>query len=115
MNRNARMEQANSKKSKKPKLPSLAEWFEKMTKQHGQEEAERMRSVLTVQKSKRSYNNIKRHLPGTTFLYHGKRYVMRGQQNNGTLVYGYNGIDGRTPLFPANKVTFLSVAGLQYL
>lgn len=115
MNRNARMEQANSKKSKKPKLPSLAEWFEKMTKQHGQEEAERMRSILTIQKSKRSYNNIKRHLPGTTFVYQGKRYVMRGQQNNGTLVYGYNGINGRTPLFPADKVTFLSVAGLQYL
>lgn len=115
MNRNARIEQANSQKPKKQKLPPLTEWFEKMAKQHGQKEAERMRSVLTVQKSQRSYNNIKRHLPGTVFLYQGKRYVMRGQQNNGTLVYGYNGIKGKTPLFPVDKVTFLSVAGLQYL
>jgi len=39
---------------------------------------------LTVKPSRRYYNNMERQLmPGTEFFYHGQRYIMSGQQNNG--------------------------------
>lgn len=40
-------------------------------------------SKLTVKKSKRSYNNRKRNLPGAIILYKGKRYVLSGQASGG--------------------------------
>ena len=68
---------------KKQKFPSLEDWFADMVKKHGQKEAERMRSRLTVQKSYRRYNNTKRPLPGSVFYHEGKRYVMKGQLTGG--------------------------------
>ena len=37
----------------------------------------------TVKKSQRYYNNIKRLIPGTRFLYDDREYVMSGQQSKG--------------------------------
>jgi len=65
------------------KTDSLEEWFISMTEKYGREEAERMRSRLTVQKSKRYYNTPGRMMPGTVFKYAGKRYVLTGQRTNG--------------------------------
>lgn len=50
---------------------------------YGKEEAGRIRSCLTVQKSKRYYNTPGRMMPGTVFEYAGKRYVLIGQRTNG--------------------------------
>lgn len=73
-NRNKRMEQ---------KTDSLAEWYQKQIKIHGLKEAERLRSVLTVEKSTRRYNTKNRIIPGAVFTFHGKEYVLSGQLSNG--------------------------------
>lgn len=67
---------------------ALCQWYEKQVQKYGRETADTMRSRLTVKKSRRSYNNPKRLMPGTVFLYKGKRYVMRGQQNGGNRLFG---------------------------
>lgn len=116
MNRHMRTEQVNGKtKKKKQKLPSLDIWFDKKCMELGSAEAEHLRSRLRSEKSRRHYSNPKRMLPGTPFLYCGKRYVMRGQQNNGDYVYAFDGPDGKTKLFPSSKCTFIPSGGLQYV
>ena len=44
---------------------------------------------LTVKKSVRYYNNTKRYLPGTKYLYEGKEYVLCSQKSNGTMWKGF--------------------------
>ena len=44
---------------------------------------------LTVKKSKRSYNNPDRIMPGARFLYKGKEYVLISQKNNGFYYKGH--------------------------
>ena len=56
---------------------------------YGKEEAGRIRSCLTVQKSKRYYNTPGRMMPGTVFEYAGKRYVLTGQRTNGQYYLAY--------------------------
>ena len=73
----------NRKKRMEQKTDSLEDWFISMTEKYGREEAERMCSRLTVQKSKRYYNTPGRMMPGTVFEYAGKRYVLTGQRTNG--------------------------------
>ena len=48
-------------------------------------------SHLTVKKSKRSYNNMKRNLPGALVLYEGKRHVVTGNHNGRYTLYGVKG------------------------
>ena len=79
----------NRRKRTEQKDDSLAEWFEKQVKLHGLEEAERMRSNLKAVKSRRSYNNPDRMMPGAVFIHHGTRYVMDAQHCNGTRIYAY--------------------------
>lgn len=73
----------NRKKSMGQTDDSLAEWFAKQVELHGEKEAERMRSQLTVKKSERRYNDKDRVLPGAVFLYQGERHVLSGQLSNG--------------------------------
>ena len=68
---------------------------------------------LFVKKSVRHYNNPSRPLPGTTFLFAGKRYIMSGQSSGGKylLALGY----GRKT-FSASKCKILQRnAGLVWL
>lgn len=74
-NRHKRTGQANSKKS----FPSLAEYLQEHPEHKGR---------LTVRKSTRSYNNVNRNLPGTIYTDHGKQFILRGTQSNGTRLYG---------------------------
>ena len=73
----------NRRKRTEQKGDSLAEWYEKAVEKHGRPAADRMRSQLTVTKSTRSYNTLGRILPGTVFIYQGKRHVMTGQLSGG--------------------------------
>ena len=91
---------------------ALSQWFEQMTKEHGDTEAEAMLSRLTVSKSRRSYNNPDRPLPGTIFMYNGKTYTLRGQRTNGQyfLAVGYGGKN-----IPARKCTLIYFDSLAYI
>ena len=79
----------NRKKRMEQKTDSLEDWFISMTEKYGKEEAEWMRSRLTVQKSKRYYNTPGRMMPGTVFEYAGKRYVLTGQRTRGQYYLAY--------------------------
>lgn len=67
---------------------SLEEWFEKQCELHGETEARRLLSILTVKKSKRSYNNPKRLMPGAVIEFEGREYIFASQKNNGTQYKG---------------------------
>ena len=54
---------------------------------------------LTVKKSKRSYNNPDRIMPGARFLYKGNEYVLIGQITNGKYYKAY----GSDKNFPAKE------------
>ena len=59
-------------------------------------EAERAISRLTVKKSRKVYNNLKRVMPGAVYREKetGKRIVMQGQQNRGEVIkQAYAGLD----------------------
>lgn len=73
-NRRKRMDQRND---------SLEEWYQKQADLYGRKEAERLRSQLKVIKSYRRYNDPDRVMPGTVFLFRGKRYVLQGRITNG--------------------------------
>ena len=57
---------------------SLEEWFAKETEKNGLQEAERKRSRLRAVKSIRIRNNMQRPLPGSIFIFEGKRYLLTG-------------------------------------
>ena len=99
-------------KNRKPRFeqngPSLQDFL------NGFPETER-RSIcnkLKIVPSKRSYNNLKRNLPGTTFVYDDKRYVMSGQSSGGKqlLAEGYPNIR-----FDAKKCIIIRSCGLVYI
>ena len=92
---------------------SLEEWFNSMVDLHGLQEAQRMRSQLTVQKSVRHYNTPNRIMPGAVFLYEGNRYVLTGQSSYGRC-YRACGQDKRN--FPAKAVKIVKCnTGLVYV
>ena len=74
----------NRKKAMNQKTPSLQDWFEQKVEEVGIKEARRLRSMLRVKPSKRSYTRSDRMMPGAVVRCDGKRMVMTGQQNNGT-------------------------------
>lgn len=79
----------NRKKRMEQKSDSLDEWYADMVIRHGIEQADTMRSKLTVTKSTRYYNTPGRIMPGNVFRYEGKRYVMTGQLTNGKYLRAY--------------------------
>ena len=83
------------------KTDSLKDWYQKMVEQQGCQQADRMRSRLQVQKSTRRYNNPDRLLPGTTFVYRGKTYIMTGQLTGGQY-FRAAGCDKKN--FPARNI-----------
>lgn len=74
-------------KNRKPRFEqvglSLMEWYQDTVKKRGKDAADRMRSTLSVTPSKRRYNSIGRHLPGSVFKFKNKTYIMTGQLSNG--------------------------------
>lgn len=69
-------------------------------------------SELTVKKSKRSYNNLKRNLPGTIVLYEGIRYILSGRSSGGTQ---YRMLEQGKKNFAASKCTIVrNNSGLVY-
>lgn len=73
----------NRKKRTEQRGDSLEDWYNKQITLYGQKQAEYMLSQLTVKKSQRRYNDPKRALPGTVFLYDGERHVLSGRISNG--------------------------------
>lgn len=94
-NRHKRMDQ---------KEDSLEDWYKAMAEAYGTEEAEGMRSRLTVKKSTRSYNRRDRLMPGTIYYYEGNRYVMTGQLSGGKYLRAY-GHENKN--FPVRKCTIV--------
>lgn len=82
---------------------SLEEWFNSMVELRGIQEAQRMCSQLTVQKSVRHYNTPNRIMPGAVFLYEGERYVLTGQFSYGQYFRAY-GQDNRNFSAKAAKI-----------
>ena len=91
----------NRKKRMDQKTDALEDWFQEMVKQHGRTTANRMLSMVTVQKSTRYYNAKDRIMPGAVFLYGKKRYVMTGQLTGGAYYRAYG--QGKKN-FPARNV-----------
>lgn len=70
-------------------------------------------SNLTVKKSQRSYNDLKRVLPGAVILYQGKRYILSGRSSGGKQyrMLGYGNQN-----FTASKCTIVQQnTGLVYV
>ena len=78
----------------------------------GEKEAMRLLSKLEVSKSQRRYNNLERHLPGSVFLYKGKRYVMQGQRTNGNYLIPVGHADWN---LPRKQCTFVGFQSLAYI
>ena len=80
--------------SRKPRFEqkgnALSDWYKEQIEAYGQHEAGKMRSRLTVKKSKRSYNTAKKLMPGCIFYYDGQRHVMTGQSSYGRYLRAYN-------------------------
>lgn len=68
---------------------------------------------LTVKKSKRSYNNPDRLMPGTVFYYQGRRCVLTGTKNKGTR-YMFNGCSP-SGVSAKQCTVILQNAGLVYI
>ena len=73
-------------------------------KSYGKQKADRMRSRLTAEKSLRRYNDPSRVLPGTVFLYEGKRYVLSGQLTGGKY---FRAVGDTKTNYPAAKCRIL--------
>lgn len=94
------------------KTPSLEEWYQTLADEVGEVQASKQLSTLTVKKSTRSYNNLKRVMPGALFRFEGKVYVLVAQKNNGTKYKG----GGMEKYVPASQCTILRQnSGLVYM
>ena len=87
----------DSSKKKKKKLPALSEWYARQCDAYGKREADLKVSRLSVLKSTRSYNRLNRKLPGTTILYGGRQYVLKGNACNGVYFHLFGLENQRIP------------------
>lgn len=71
-------------KEKMQIVDSLEDWYNRMVEEVGKRKANQLRSTLIVTKGKRNYNTMGRPLPGSIFIYQGKRYVLKA--NHGEYV-----------------------------
>lgn len=88
----------NRHKGFEQKEDSLEDWYDFMVQQYGKEQADTIRSRLTVTKSTRRYNSPNRVMPGAVFLYKGHRHVLKGQLTGGQY---YRAEDAGNTNFPA--------------
>lgn len=91
---------------------SLEEWYQNLSEDIGEVQARKVLSRLKAKKSKRSYNNKKRIMPGAVFLYKGQVYVLGAQKNNGKKLKGI----GMDTYVPASQCKVIKKnAGLVYI
>ena len=95
-NRKPRTGQTELPGSKKKHVDSCYEWYMKRCRQAGKRQAQIERSKLEVLKSKPSYNNRSRIMPGAVFWINGDRHVMRGQTTSKGITYYYSEENGQT-------------------
>ena len=102
-NRNKRFEQKDD---------SLKEWYQKQIELLGEKQSRQLLSKLKVTESTRHYNTPNRIMPGTTFLYKGKRYILTGQLTNGQY---YRALGDTKTNYPARDCKIISANnGLVY-
>lgn len=101
----------NRRKRMDQKYDSLENWYNKQTTIYGAARARQMLSTLQVVKSSRSYNNLKRLLPGTVLKHQGRRYILRGSLTNGKY---YRMVDTGNANFSARDCKALYTKGLVY-
>ena len=75
-----------------------------------------MLSRLTVEKSRRRYNDRNRVLPGAIVIYKKRRYVKRNQLTNGQYLILFGREDEHTPvkdckIIPKTGLSFLTRTG----
>ena len=103
----------NRRKRTEQKTPSLHDFYLEQKALHGRKKAKQTMDQLTVIKSMRRYNDTNRLMPGTVFLYKGKRYVMSGQLTGGKYLRAVG--DTKTN-YPRSKCRIVSQnGGLVYL
>lgn len=117
----------NRKKRTEQKDPSLEEFIRSLPKEQRRTARSRIvnKKNLTEKQMKelpigsirvvpscRRYNDTKRLLPGTVFMYEGKRYVLSGQITNGKYLRAFGEGDKN---FPADKCRIVGRGGLVYL
>lgn len=104
-NRKPRFEQGK-------KIPALSDWYAALCKEIGVKEARKKLSAVSVSKSVRYRNNLKRVLPGAIFLYKGARYVLSGMHSNGVYLRacGYGKKE-----FPAKQCHIVARESLVYV
>ena len=103
----------NRKPREEQKGKALSQWYSEQVRSVGKKCADRMLSNLTVLKSRRYYNTLGRVMPGATFLFQGKRYVMSGQLSGGDY---YRAVGQGERNFPTRKCRILTHnTGLVYL
>lgn len=116
--KNGKPEMTTVAKNRRPreeqKGKALSQWFEEQVKLYGREEARAMLSRLKVTKSTRFYNvhPKNRIMPGATYLYKGKRYVLKGREANG-YYFIPEGNTGRVPSAECKLLT--NNTGLVYV
>ena len=102
----------NRRKRADQKTDSLEDYLKWQKELYGEEITQKICSMLTVKKSRRRYNDLKRLLPGAVFVYEGERHVMRGQQGRGRYLIACDSDD----CFHATKVTVIAKnTGLVYM
>ena len=103
---------AGKGKQKTAKIDSLDVWYEKMVQQHGEEEAKKMLSRLTVDKSQRRNNDTERIMSGAIVIWKGRRFVKVGQLTGGDYLrlYGCG-----TQNVPRKEVKIIPSTGLVFL
>ena len=104
----------NRKKRFEQKSDSLYEWYQKQIIKLGDKKARLLLDKLDVAKSTRYYNTSNRVMPGTAFLYKGKRHVVSGQLTNGQY---YRAVGDESKMnYPARDCKIISAnTGLVYI
>ncbi|MDO5786006.1 MAG: RRXRR domain-containing protein [Eubacteriales bacterium] len=103
-------------KNRKPRFEqvglSLMEWYQDTVKKYGKDAADRMRSTLSVTPSKRRYNSIGRHLPGSVFKFNNNTFIMTGQLSRGAYLRALG--EGKRNI-PARDCKFIRNGGLVFI
>lgn len=94
------------------KVPALSDWYAALCKEIGDKEARKKLSAVSVSKSVRYRNNLKRVLPGAVFLYKGKQYILVGTVNRGNYFLAHGA--GKKN-FPAKDCRIISRKSLVYI
>lgn len=94
------------------KTPAISDWYKQLCDEVGCQQARTMLSKVSVTKSYRRYNDIRRTLAGAIFLFQNKRYVLTGSLTNGQY---YRAFGRGQKNFPARKCAIVQQKSLVYV